>query len=67
MPQLPLSCEARGKFPVQLQGLLQELSPGPLTPEARIMPLDQAAYDDVPETETHECTPQWGDTQPASD
>ena len=43
MPQLPLSCEARGKFPVQLQGLLRELSPGPLAPEARIMPLDQAA------------------------
>ena len=43
MPQLPLSCEARGEFPVQLQGLLRELSPGPLAPEARIMPLDQAA------------------------
>ena len=25
------------------QGLLRELSPGPLAPEARIMPLDQAA------------------------
>ena len=25
------------------EGLLRELSPGPLTPEARIMPLDQAA------------------------
>ena len=25
------------------KGLLQELSPGPLAPEARIMPLDQAA------------------------
>ena len=26
------------------QGLLRELSPGPLAPEARIMPLDQAAF-----------------------
>ena len=25
------------------QGLLRELNPGPLAPEARIMPLDQAA------------------------
>ena len=25
-------------------GLLRELSPGPLAPEARIMPLDQAAF-----------------------
>ena len=33
-------------------GLLRELSLGPFAPEARIMPLDQAANDDVPETET---------------
>ena len=26
-----------------LHGLLRELNPGPLAPEARIMPLDQAA------------------------
>ena len=26
-------------------GLFQELNPGPLTPEARIMPLDQTAND----------------------
>ena len=26
-------------------GLLRELNPGPLAPEARIMPLDQAASD----------------------
>ena len=49
------------------QGLLRELNPGPLAPEARIMPLDQAANDDVPERETPECTLQWEDTQPASD
>ena len=48
-------------------GLLRELKPGALAPEARIMPLDQAANDDVPETETPECTLQWEDTQPASD
>ena len=29
------------------KGLLRELSPGPLAPEARIMPLDQAASDGV--------------------
>ena len=29
------------------KGLLRELSPGPLAPEARIMPLDQAAGDGV--------------------
>ena len=28
------------------RGLLRELNPGPLAPEARIMPLDQAANDD---------------------
>ena len=28
----------------RLQGLLRELSPGPLAPEARIMPLDQVAF-----------------------
>ena len=28
------------------EGLLRELSPGPLAPKARIMPLDQAACDD---------------------
>ena len=27
----------------ELEGLLRELNPGPLAPEARIMPLDQAA------------------------
>ena len=27
------------------EGLLRELSPGPLAPEAKIMPLDQAAND----------------------
>ena len=27
------------------QGLFQELNPGPLAPEARIIPLDQAAID----------------------
>ena len=32
------------------QGLLRELNPGPLAPEARIMPLDQAA------NETHGLT-----------
>ena len=53
--------------PVQENGLLRELSPGPLAPEARIMPLDEAANDDVPETETPEWTLQWEDTQPASD
>ena len=31
--------------PSQWTGLLRELSPGPLAPEARIMPLDQAAID----------------------
>ena len=29
--------------PLKIPGLLRELSPGPLAPEARIMPLDQAA------------------------
>ena len=28
----------------RLLGLLRELSPGPLAPQARIMPLDQAAF-----------------------
>ena len=30
-----------------MTGLLRELSPGPLAPEARIIPLDQAADDAV--------------------
>ena len=28
---------------IEKKGLLRELNPGPLAPEARIMPLDQAA------------------------
>ena len=31
--------------PSTFKGLLRELNPGPLAPEARIMPLDQAAND----------------------
>ena len=42
------------------EGLLREVNPGPLAPEARIMPLDQAANDDDFETETFECTLRWG-------
>ena len=34
--------ETRG-LRLGLKGLLRELNPGPLAPEARIMPLDQAA------------------------
>ena len=33
----------RAKGIDQTNGLLRELNPGPLAPEARIMPLDQAA------------------------
>ena len=32
-----------------IEGLLRELNPGPLAPEARIMPLDQAANANVSE------------------
>ena len=35
--------EAREPGENKTVGLLRELSPGPLAPEARIMPLDQAA------------------------
>ena len=31
--------------PNKNKGLLRELNPGPLAPEARIIPLDQAAVD----------------------
>ena len=48
-------------------GLLRELNPGPLAPEARIMPQDQAANGDARETETQECFLQWEDSQAASD
>ena len=34
-------------------GLLRELSPGPLAPEARIMPLDQAANEQRPVNRTY--------------
>ena len=36
------ACHAANQMGVQ-EGLLRELNPGPLAPEARIMPLDQAA------------------------
>jgi hypothetical protein len=38
----PDSIVARERMPFVL-GLLRELNPGPFAPEARIMPLDQAA------------------------
>ena len=34
---------ARGRGGEAIQGLLRELNPGPLAPEARIIPRDQAA------------------------
>ena len=37
----------RGRGGEAIQGLVRELNPGPLAPEARIMPLDQAACDDM--------------------
>ena len=40
----PLLCLLNGKlYESEIKGLLRELNPGPLAPEARIMPLDQAA------------------------
>ena len=47
MPTTPL-CDIRDDtmhvlYSIKGKGLLRELSPGPLAPEARIMPLDQAA------------------------
>ena len=43
--RLSFSRGARGSRPLAARknGLLRELNPGPLAPEARIMPLDQAA------------------------
>ena len=39
-------CLALSTSPLQDKGLFWELNPGPLAPEARIMPLDQTASDD---------------------
>ena len=44
LPAYSRLTDSIGKF---LQGLFWELSPGPLTPEARIMPLDQTASCEV--------------------
>ena len=38
---------------IKLEGLDRELNPGPLTPEARIIPLDQQAIDQDYETMNH--------------
>ena len=38
-----LAAEVADSLQPHGQGLLRELNPGPLAPEARIMPLDQAA------------------------
>ena len=46
---------SEGKFRSGTRGaeaLLRALTPSPLAPEARVMPLDQAATEDVLETET---------------
>ena len=43
-------------FPCCSRGLLRELSPGPLAPEARIMPLDQAASCQISARSSSHCS-----------
>ena len=43
MNELGTTCLSQANTSFNIKGLLRELNPGPLAPEARIMPLDQAA------------------------
>ena len=45
------------------KGLLRELNPGPLAPEARIMPLDQAASGILDHTAAHRLLLLWADVR----